>query len=226
MKRIFAYLLILTVSAVTAATAQQKPAPTATPEAAAPEEIVSDQVYREIAVETFETSQYGANNIKIQAAKDERAELQIRSDYPAPLKESKKYLGVKVHGKNGNNVIITPTKPLEISEYTQSLSVWVYGKNFSGELSMLVRDATGQNRRFIFGKLNFLGWRKLTVTIPKDFQQEDKYLAQAKAIAIVNIQYNPGRTSALRSDDWEYFYLDDISAKVRKKYVDKQNDAW
>jgi hypothetical protein len=228
MKRIFAYLLILTVSAITVATAQQKPAPTQAPEApAAPaEDIVSDQVYREIAVETFETSQYTEKNIKITAAKDERADLQMRSDYPAPLKESKRYLGVKVHGKNGNNVTITPTKPLEVTDYTQSLSVWVYGKNFSGELSMLVRDATGQNRRFIFGKLNFLGWRKLTVTIPKDFQQEDKYLSQAKTIAIVNIQYNPGRTSALKSDDWEYFYLDDITAKVRKKYIDKQNDAW
>lgn len=226
MKRIFAYLLILTVSAITAATAQQKPAPSQAPEAAPAEEVVSDQVYREVAVETFETSQYTEQNIKIQAAKDEKAELQLRSDYPAPLKESKKYLGVKVHGKNGNNVTITPTKPLEITDYSQSLSVWVYGKNFSGELSMLVRDATGQNRRFIFGKLNFLGWRKLTVTIPKDFQQEDKYLSQAKTIAIVNIQYNPGRTTPLKSDDWEYFYLDDITAKVRKKYVDKQNDAW
>jgi hypothetical protein len=235
MKRVCAYLLILTVSAITAATAQQKPAQSPAPvqpaaaanaQDATDDSAISDQVYREIPVETFENVQYTQKNIRIEAAKDEKAEIAIRSEYPAPIKDSKKYLGVKVHGKQGNDVAITPPKELPITEHCQSISVWVYGKNFSGELLMLVRDSEGQVKRFSFGKLNFLGWRKLFVNIPKDFQQEDKYLSQPKSINIVQILYKPGRTTPLKQDDWEYFYIDDISAKVRKKYVDKQSDAW
>jgi Flagellar filament outer layer protein Flaa len=231
MKRVCAYLLILTVTAITAATAQQKPAQSPAPAQPAAQEAIddsgiSDQVYREVAVETFETVQYTEKNIRIQASRDEKAEVSMRAEYPAPIKDSKKYLGVKIHGKQGNDVAIIPPKELPITEHCQSISVWVYGKNFSGDLYMLVRDSEGQVKRFSFGKLNFLGWRKLSYTVPKDFQQEDKYLAQPKSINIVQILYKPGRTTPLKRDDWEYFYLDDISAKVRKKYVDKQSDAW
>jgi hypothetical protein len=233
MKRVCAYLLILTVTAITAATAQQKPAqspapaqPAAAQDTTADDSAISDQVYREVAVETFENVQYTEKNIKIQASRDEKAEISIRSEYPAPIKDSKKYLGIKIHGKQGNDVTITPPKELPITEHCQAISVWVYGKNFSGDLYMLVRDSEGQVKRFYFGKLNFLGWRKLSYTVPKDFQQEDKYLAQPKSINIVQILYKPGRTTPLKADDWEYFYIDDISAKVRKKYVDKQSDAW
>jgi hypothetical protein len=233
MKRVCAYLLILTVTAITAATAQQKPAQSPAPapvqpaaQEAADDSAISDQVYREVAIETFENVQYTEKNIRIEKSRDEKAEISMRSEYPAPIKDSKKYLGIKVHGKQGNNVAIIPPKELPITEHCQSISVWAYGKNFSGELLMLVRDSEGQVKRFTFGKLNFLGWRKLSYTIPKDFQQEDKYLAQPKSINIVQILYKPGRTTPLKQEDWEYFYLDDISAKVRKKYVDKQSDAW
>jgi hypothetical protein len=228
MKRLFIVLFFVTSLSVVLM-AQQQPAKTAAPETpAAPtaEEIVSDQVYREIPIETFETVQYTDKNATIQAARDEKVSVQIRSEYPAPIKDSKKYLGVKVHGKSGNSVKITPPEPLAITEHCQSISAWVYGKNFSGELRITLRDSDNQNKIFSFGKLNFLGWRKLTIPLPKDFSQEDKYLAQPKSIYIVSFIYNPGRTTPLNDSDWEYFYIDDITAKVRKKYVDKQSDTW
>jgi len=229
MKRFFTFALLMACAALPLS-AQQKPqdstAPAPAAEAADDSSIISDQVYREVTVENFESNVYADNNITIIRSKDQKAAMAIRSDYPAPIKDSKKYLGVKIHGRVGDWATITPPKELAIADHCQSISVWVYGKNFSGELYAVMKDADGQVKKLSFGKLNFLGWRKLTVPLPKDFSQEDKFLSQPKSIYILKIQYNPGRTEQLRENDWDYFYLDDISAKVRKKYVDKQNDSW
>ena len=102
--------------------------------------------------------------------------------------------------------------------------MWVYGKNFSGELSIMLKDANGNMKRLVMGKLNFLGWRKLSVPITDDIAQEDKYLAQKRNIEIVKILYNPSTLDRLPA--WNYFYIDDITAIVREKYIDKQSDEW
>jgi hypothetical protein len=188
--------------------------------------VISDQVYKEVTIEDFENIEYTDKNIDIKVTKDQKASVAIRDQYPAPIKNSKKYLGIKIHGRNGDWASLNPPKELPIADHCQSISVWVYGKNFSGELYAVVRDADNQVHRLSFGKLNFLGWRKLTVPIPKDFPQEDKYLAQPRNLYIIRFQYNPGRTGRLTDTDWDYFYIDDVTAKVRKKYVDKQSDAW
>ena len=234
MKRLFPILLVFALSGLSFAqdkagekdTKKETTPVPATQEAKDDADVISDQVYREITVEDFENVQYNEKNVEIRVTKDQKASAAIRDQYPAPIRNSKKYLGVKVHGASGDWTSIIPPKELSIADHCQSISVWVYGKNFSGELLVLLKSADGQVKRFSFGKLNFLGWRKLTVLIPKDFPQEDKFLAQPKNISIVKFQYNPGRTGRLTESDWDYFYLDDITAKVRKKYVDKQNDAW
>ena len=223
---------ILAIFAAFPAIAQQKPAetPAAAPAAAeAPADDaadLSDQEYREVTVEDFESAPYADKDVEITRTKDQTASVAIRSEYPAPIRNSKKYLGVKVHGRVGDWTTINPPRELSIADHCQSISAWVYGKNFSGELFVVMKDADGQVKKLTFGKLNFLGWRKLSITLPKDFAQEDKYLSQPRKIHIVKIQYNPGRTTQLKENDWDYFYIDDISAKVRKKYVDKQSDAW
>ena len=53
-------------------------------------EVDSDQVYKEITIEDFETTQWTNSNISISVTKDQKAELQARDQYPAPIKDSKK----------------------------------------------------------------------------------------------------------------------------------------
>ena len=229
MKRI-SILALLALLAAFPAMAQQKAdeakaAPAA--EAAADDSsTLSDQEYKEVTVEDFESTPYSDKDISITKTKDQSSSLSVRSEYAAPIRNSKKYLGVKVHGRVGDWATIVPPRELAIADHCQSVSAWIYGKNLSGELFLIMKDADGQVKKLSFGKLNFLGWRKLSITLPKDFAQEDKYLSQPRKIYIVKIQYNPGRTTQLKENDWDYFYIDDISAKVRKKYVDKQSDAW
>ena len=229
MKRI-SILALLALVAAFPAMAQQKTdeakAAPAAETAADDSSALSDQEYKEVTVEDFESTPYSDKDISITKTKDQSSSLSVRSEYAAPIRNSKKYLGVKVHGRVGDWATIVPPRELAIADHCQSISAWIYGKNFSGELFLILKDADGQVKKLSFGKLNFLGWRKLSITLPKDFAQEDKYLSQPRKIYIVMIQYNPGRTTQLKENDWDYFYIDDISAKVRKKYVDKQSDAW
>ncbi len=187
-------------------------------------EQVIQKVYTEIALEDFESTQYTAANLKFIKSKDQEGSIQIRNEYAAEFNNSKKYLGVKVYGKKGDTFQVFPAKPLEINKYCKSISVWVYGKNFSGELTMILQDAAGTNHRLSFGKLNFLGWKKLTLNLDKQIKQQDSYLEQEKKLKILHFQYRPGNQTI--HPEWQYFYLDDITATVRDKYKDRQSDDW
>lgn len=221
MKKALVYALFTLLMALPAytqdKTAEKKPGDTEkTP--------IGDQLYREITVEDFETTTYTDKDITFTKSKDQKAGAAIREDFPAPIGNSKKYLGLKIFGKRGDALTVNPSRKLAIDKYCRTISMWVYGKNFSGELSIFVSDANGRTHRLSFGKLNYLGWRKLTVKIPDDVAQEDKYLTQKREIVIIKILYLPGNTDRLPI--WNYFYIDDITALVREKYTDRQSDEW
>ncbi len=183
-------------------------------------------VYFESILEDFESTNYSKSNLKFRVVKkNQDGDLSIRDQYPAPVKKSKKYLGVKIYGRSGDYFSIIPPNPMIIKKNCSSISAWVYGKGFTGELSIFVEDANGSAHRLVFGKLNFLGWRKLTVKVPKKVAQEDEFLSQKKVIKITKLIYQPGNTKLLRPK-WQYFYIDDISARVREKYSDRQTDDW
>lgn len=188
-------------------------------------EKIDDKVYFETILEDFESTQYSKkNNIKYRTTRYQKGDISIRDVYPAPTGKSKKYLGVKVFAKKGDVFKIIPAKKLVINKYCKSIALWVYGKRFSGELSILIQDAIGQNHRIILGNTEFLGWRKLIIKLSKKIKQEDEYLNQKRYIKILQIQYRPGNMTRLPL--WQYFYLDDISAMVREKYTDRQSDDW
>ena len=214
------FILLSTLPVLT----QDKPGENKEDESKEEQVMGGDQVYHEVTLENFENTQYTDKNIDIRLIRDEKAGLSIRDEYPAPLQNSKKYLGVKVFAKNGKVATISPPEPLIINKYCKSINMWVYGKKFSGELSIILKDASGRSHRLVMGKLNFLGWRKLSIKLTDEVAQEDKYLSQKRQMKILKILYNPGNTGRL--NQWNYFYIDDITAIVREKYKDRQSDDW
>ncbi len=181
-------------------------------------------VYTKITLEDFETTQFPESSIVYKNTGYQKGGIAIRDQFPSPAKDSKKYLGIKILGKAGDVIQLTPPKKLIIDKYCQSISIWVYGKDLSGELSIMIKDAEGASHRLIMGRLNFQGWRELTVNLPKEIAQLDRYLSQKTELEITKIMYNPGNTGRLPV--WNYLYLDDISATVREKMYDKQSDEW
>jgi hypothetical protein len=197
----------------------------------APDVTTEGNVYREITVMDFENIEFKDADVVFQKARDEEYKVAIRDETPAPI-NSKKYLGVKLRGTKDNPIQIKFPKdkiPV-IDKYVQSISVWVYGKKFTGELFMLIMDATGTSHRMSFGKLNFHGWRKLQITFTPDFNQGEKLLEKKSNIKILSLVYVPGTWFTSRTNVvdpvWQTFYVDDITAKVREKYKDSQNDEW
>lgn len=187
-------------------------------------DVINDQVYTESIIEDFETNVYSKENGSLRVTKDQKFDIQMRDAFPAPVRGSKKYMGIKIYGRIGDALTITPPKNLEIKDHVQSISIWVNGKNFTGNLTLVIKDANNRTHCLNYGKLNFLGWRKLTYKLTSDIAQEDKYLAQPRSLRILKLIYRPG--NAGRLPIWNYLYIDNISAKVRKKYVDRQSDDW
>ncbi|PKL16962.1 MAG: hypothetical protein CVV49_13620 [Spirochaetae bacterium HGW-Spirochaetae-5] len=187
-------------------------------------EQVSQSVYTEITLEDFESTQYTDANLKFVKSKEQQASLAVRDQYPAEFNNSKKYLGVKLYAKKGDTYQIFPAKPLEISKYCRSISVWVYGKKFSGELSIMLQDVNGTTHRLTLGNTAFLGWKKLTINLPTKIKQQDDYLEKENTLKILHIQYRAANNSL--HPEWQYFYIDDITATVRDKYKDRQSDDW
>lgn len=188
------------------------------------EQKKQSSVYTTIVLEDFETTQFPESAISYRNTGYQKAGISIRDQFPSPAKDSKKYLGIKILGKAGDVIQITPPKRLIIDKYCQSIAMWVYGKDLSGELSIMVRDSEGASHRLIMGRLNFTGWKELKVNLPKEIAQMDKYLSQKTEIEITKIMYNPGNTGRLPV--WNYLYIDDITAVVREKMYDKQSDEW
>jgi hypothetical protein len=65
-----------------------------------------------------------------------------------------------------NSFTVRPVRPIPIEGITKTVSVWVAGRNFNHDLILLIQDYFGRNYEIYMGRLNFQGWKKLTVAIP------------------------------------------------------------
>ena len=111
---------------------------------------------------------------------------------------------------------VYPIRPIPIEGITKTVSVWVVGRNYNHELVLLLEDFFGRPFELFIGKLNFQGWKKLTVAIPP--QAEDGF----NGIVQRNYHYNNQlglKITGLRVDvdPWEaygsyYIYFDDLRA--------------
>ena len=224
MKRFKIFLTIATLLVTTIAISQEKKA-----DEKKEGIVTSFKTYREVVLEDFETNTYSKKNIRFRRSRGQKGSVMIRDTFAAPTfidgKKSNKYLGVKITGKNHDVFKIRPAKKLIINGYCNMISIWVYGKKFSGELSIILKDSTGKVHRLVLGKLEFSEWRKLRIKLDKNkISQQDKYLNQKSTMEIMEIQYRPKNTARLPKK--QYFYIDDISVMVRDKYQDRQTDDW
>jgi len=130
---------------------------------------------------------------------------------------------------------LNPIRPIPIEGITKTVSVWVAGRNYNHEVYLLLDDFFGRPFELYMGKLNFQGWKKLTVAIPP--QAEDGL----NGIVQRNYHYNNNlgiKITGLRVkiDPWEaygsyYVYFDDLRAVTdlfaeNNRDADDMPDAW
>jgi hypothetical protein len=65
----------------------------------------------------------------------------------------------------------------------------------------------------------------VTVNLSNRIAQSDDFLNQKKTMKILQLQYRTAGSKE-RPSQWQYLYIDDITATVRERYNDKQSDEW
>jgi len=123
---------------------------------------------------------------------------------------------------------VKPIRPLPIEGITKTISVWVAGRNANHRLELLVSDHFGNDAVIPMGKLNFSGWKKLTVTIPPHIKQRDYHYNDRMGIAIdgFNVKCDIDETYGRY-----YIYFDDVRAVTdlfaeESRDTDDMMDAW
>lgn len=142
-----------------------------------------------------------------------------------PLEEEKnlnlqdKYvLGTRVDFLRRGNTDFTlyPVRPIPIEGITKTISVWVVGRNYNHTLKILVQDFFNNKFELYMGKLNFQGWKKLTVAIPPQsgdglsgIIQRNYHYNNHMGIKVIGFKVECDPMEAFGS---YYIYFDDLRA--------------
>ena len=122
-------------------------------------------------------------------------------------------LGVKTFFvKRGfDRVEISPPHEFVIRGKARQFTVWVLGRKFRHTLAIKLRDYRGRIHKLPLGRLDFFGWRKLTVTVPGWLPQSTRYAWLDKNLQFVSLFV----TSDVHEVPGEfYFYVDDLKVMI------------
>jgi hypothetical protein len=241
MKRFLIIILILSVTAVVFA---QRANEVGVPNAESLGLDAAQQYLKEVSVEKFERDGFWRSTM---SPDDGYTTSRLFNGAPAgkvvlPDEEGlniqdKYVLGTRVDfiHRGYTSFTLYPIRPIPIEGITKTVSVWVAGRNYNHSLVLLIEDFFGRPFELYMGKLNFQGWKKLTVAIPP--QAEDGL----NGIVQRNYHYNNNlgiKITGLRVDvdPWEaygnyYVYFDDLRAVTdlfaeNNRDADDMPDAW
>ncbi len=197
----------------------------------------AQQKLKEVSVDKFEQDGFWRVSM---SSDDGFATARLFEGGPAgkvPIEEEKnlnipdKYvLGIRVDFiKRGiNTFTIIPLRPIPVEGIAKTISVWVAGRNYNHVLKVMIKDAFGRDYELYMGKLNFQGWKKLTVAIPPQ--------APDGKSGIVQHDYHYGHTTGIKITGFKvecdpmeaygsyYIYLDDLRA-ITDLFAEEQRDS-
>jgi len=134
-----------------------------------------------------------------------------------------------------NSIFIYPQRPIPIEGITKTISVWIVGRNFNHGLNILLEDAFGRYFELYIGKLNFQGWKKMTVAVPPQapdgihgIVQRNYHYNSLMGIRITGFRIDCDPEEAYGS---YYVYFDDLRAVTDLfaediKDADDMSDMW
>jgi len=185
----------------------------------------AQQYLKEVSVEKFEKDGYWRSHM---SPDDGYVTTRLFSGAPAgkvPVADEEgmgipdKYvLGSRVDfiRRGYSSFTIYPIRPIPIEGITKTVSVWVVGRNFNHELKLLIEDFFGRPFELYVGKLNFQGWKKLTVAIPPQAEdgrngivQRNYHYNSQMGLKIVGFRVDVDPMEAYGS---YYIYFDDLRA--------------
>ena len=123
---------------------------------------------------------------------------------------------------------LTPVRPMPIPGITKTISVWVAGRNSNHTLTIMLLDYHNNPVELVVGKLNFAGWRKLTVAVPPNVAQKDHRFPNLNGIKFVGFRVD---CDLLDTYGVYYIYFDDLRAVTdlfaeESRDLDDMSDGW
>jgi flagellar filament outer layer protein Flaa len=139
-------------------------------------------------------------------------------------------LGVKASFfRRGNSELyVQPLRPLQIPGITKTISMWVVGRNFNHRLNVVVADYFGNVNILDMGKLNFSGWKQMTVAVPPSIVQRDYHYNDRMGLQIMGFIIEP---DLMETYGTYYVYFDDLRAYTdlfaeESRDPDDMVDSW
>jgi hypothetical protein len=240
MKRIFIIALVLFVAGCLFAQQNEVGAPNA-------ERIGVDaaqQQLKEISIDKFEHDGYWLSSISsdvgystsrlFSGGPQDKVALEEEEGLNIP---DRYVLGTRVDflRRGHSSITIYPMRPIPIEGITKTISVWVVGRNYNHELKILLQDYFGRPFELYMGKLNFQGWKKLTVAVPPQaadgingIVQRNYHFTNLLGIKITGFRIDCDPMETYGS---YYVYFDDLRAVTdlfaeNNRDIDDMADAW
>ncbi|MEJ5189803.1 MAG: flagellar filament outer layer protein FlaA [Breznakiellaceae bacterium] len=196
----------------------------------------AQQKLKEVSVDKFEQDGFW---VPYMSSDDGFVTVRLFEGNPAgkvPLEEEKnlnipdKYvLGVRVDflRRAYSHFYLRPLRPIPIEGITKTISVWVVGRNYNHVLKVVLQDFFGREYELYMGRLNFQGWKKLTVAIPPQSPdgksgiiQRDYHYNSKMGLKIIGFKVECDPMEAYGS---YYIYFDDLRA-VTDLFAEENRD--
>jgi len=199
----------------------------------------AQQLLKEISVDKFEDAAFWRAEMPLDMGVVAAKKLNGSPVEKKPIEEEKN-IGIKEEDKNVLGVRVNffrrgftyftvyPGNPIPVEGITKTLSLWVVGRNFNHVLKVILLDYYGRAQEITVGKLNFIGWKKLTVAVPPTIVQSEYHFANRNGIKILGFRVD---CDQMESYGTYYVYFDDLRAVTDlfgelKRDSDDMSDGW
>ena len=122
-------------------------------------------------------------------------------------------LGVKTNfqDRGFDRVEVFPPNEISIRGNGKEIKIWVLGRKTRHTLHVKLRDHTGRTHNLNMGRLDFWGWRELSVIIPPYIPQPPRQAALGRHLRIVSffVQSDPFEGSGVF-----YFYMSQLRVVI------------
>jgi hypothetical protein len=180
----------------------------------------AQQLLKEVSVSRFEDAAYFYSHMPMDQgmvtlrrfeggpAEKESIEDEQELDIDAP---DDYVIGARVHffKRGPHQLVLSPVRPIQIEGITKTLSLWVVGRNYNHVLKIIIRDFFGQEKELTLGKLNFMGWKKMTVAVPPTIEQSEYHYSGKDGIVFEGLKIEFDMVDTYGQ---YYVYFDDLRA--------------
>lgn len=140
---------------------------------------------------------------------DQTANLNSSGLSAGPYSGSGAYLSLLFRGNSSTPAILEPEKPIRLNEYSQMISLFLYGWNQPARLTLILRDRDGKQIRSSSTGLSFKGWKRVELELPASVRRQPDGPFQEWYLELMGLEVRPlyNETIAVRLSMDDLFVL-------------------